>query len=316
MRKVTITSAMDGSEQPALFYVPPEAAAGRNGTPIPLLVHLHTWSTTYTHYNEEPPAHWALIAPDFRGPNTRPQACASKAAIQDVLDAVEFAEQNARIDESRIYLAGWSGGGHMALMMAAKAPEVWAGVSAWVPVSDLAAWHARPASQYTKHLEMVCGGPPGTPAADAEYKARSPIHFLPAARGVPIDINAGIYDGHQGSVPISQSLHAFNVLAEANGYKSRQISNADIQFMTREAKVPPALAGETEKDPERRRAVLFRRVAGPARITLFDGKHEAEGNAAWRWLGRQKKGAPADFTLPAAADAAGNQAADAQPVAH
>ena len=38
------------------------------------------------------------IAPDFRGPNIRPEACASKLAIQDVLDAVEYAKKNARTE--------------------------------------------------------------------------------------------------------------------------------------------------------------------------------------------------------------------------
>ena len=262
---VTIVSSMDGSEQKALFYFPPASAPDRKGDPVPLLVQLHTWSWSYTQCAGYPrDKKWAMIAPDFRGPNIRPEACASKLAIQDVLDAVEYAKKNARIDESRIYLSGWSGGGHMALMMAAKAPNVWAGVSSWVPISDLVAWRIRHGSGgYGKNMDAACGGAPGTPATDAEYKARSPINFLPAAKGLPIDINAGIHDGHKGSVPISQSLYAFNVLAEANGFKDRQISEAAIQFMTREAKVPPALAGETENDPERKRAVLFRRTAGP-----------------------------------------------------
>jgi hypothetical protein len=115
---------------------------------------------------------------------------------------------------------------------------------------------------------------------------------------VPLDINAGIHDGHKGSVPISQSLNAFNVLAEANGLKDKQIPGADIEFMTRTEKVPESLVKETENDPERKCVVLFRRVAGSVRITIFEGGHQAEQNAAWKWLGRQKKGSPADFNLP------------------
>jgi hypothetical protein len=43
---------------------------------------------------------------------------------------------------------------------------------------------------------------------------RSPLTYLERARGVPIDINHGIHDGHgNNSVPISQSLRAFNELA-------------------------------------------------------------------------------------------------------
>ncbi|MBU1736133.1 MAG: prolyl oligopeptidase family serine peptidase [Verrucomicrobia bacterium] len=317
MHTVTIVSSMDGSEQKALFYFPPESAPDQKGDPVPLLVQLHTWSFNYTQCTGYPrDKKWAMIAPDFRGPNNRPEACASKLAIQDVLDVVAYAKKTARIDESRIYLSGWSGGGHMALMMAAKAPNVWAGVSAWVPISDLAAWRAfHGPDAYGKGMDAACGGAPGTPETDVQYKARSPINFLPAAKDLPIDINAGIHDGHKGSVPISQSLYAFNVLAEANGFKDAQISEADIQFMTREAKVPPALAGETANDPERKRAILFRRTAGPVRITLFEGGHEVEGDAAWNWLGRQKKGTPACFEVPKSSDGIKSSASGVQDVA-
>lgn len=314
---VTIVSSLDGSEQKALFYFPPGSAPDQDGAPVPLLVQLHTWGFSYTQCSGYPKdKQWAMIAPDFRGPNNRPEACASKLAIQDVLDAVAYARKNARIDESRIYLVGHSGGGHMALMMAARTPNVWAGISAWVPISDLVAWRIHHVcGGYAKNMDTVCGGAPGTPATDAEYKARSPINFLPAARGLPVDINAGIHDGHGGSVPISQSLYAFNVLAEANGFKDRQVPEADIQFMAREAKVSPALAKKTENDPERKRAVLFRRTAGPVRITLFEGGHEAEPGAAWNWLGRQKKGVPACFEVPNTSDGIKGPASGVQEVA-
>jgi len=296
---ITIISSLDGSEQKAYFYRPPGAAPDEMGAAVPLLVQLHTWSADYTQCaGPSPDSKSAKIAPNFRGPNRRPEACASKLAIQDILDAVEYARKNAKIDESRIYLSGWSGGGHMALMMAAKAPHIWAGVSVWVPISDLAAWRAfHGPNGYGKQCDEVCGGPPGTPQTDAEYRMRSPIHFLSAAKGLPIDINAGIHDGHKGSVPISQSLNAFNVLAEANGFKDKMLSEDEIQIMTRDEKIPPNLSGETEKDPERKRAILFRRTAGPVRITIFEGGHESEAGAAWNWLMRQKKGALADFGL-------------------
>ena len=300
----TVRSTIDGTEQKALFYVPPGTSSDPGSVAVPLLVALHTWGGNYSQCTACPAAEkWAMIAPDFRGPNNRPEACASALAVQDVLDAVAYARANANIDASRIYLLGASGGGHMALMMAAKAPQLWAGVSAWVPISDLAAW--RIAGFYSKQMDAVCGGPPGTPGTDAEYAARSPIHFLAAARGVPIDISAGIHDGHKGSVPISQSLAAFNVLAEANGFPSARIPAADIEAMTQEEKVPASLAGEVQADPERSRAILFRRVAGPVRISLFEGGHEAEISVAWKWLGRQRKGSPACFDVPKSPD--GNQ---------
>ncbi len=65
------------------------------------------------------------------------------------------------IDPQRIYLVGVSGGGHMALLMAGRAPEVWAGVSAWCGISDLAAWHRQTKAaglSYWQSLEKACGG--------------------------------------------------------------------------------------------------------------------------------------------------------------
>ena len=100
-----------------------------------------------------------------------------------------------------------------------SAPKLWAAVSSWVPITDLTEWHrfCKAANyRYYKMMEACCGGPPGTPKTDEQYRSRSPIFRLSAAKGLPIDINAGVHDGHGGrSVPIDHSLKAFNVLAEA-----------------------------------------------------------------------------------------------------
>lgn len=299
---VDIPSSKDGTLQKVIYWRPESAAKDVKGTPVPLLVFLHSWSGGF---EQGPPwidqakkLGWVLVAPDFRGPNNRPEACASDLASQDILDAVSFARRDARIDETRIYLVGGSGGGHMSLVMAARAPDLWAGVSAWVPISDLAAWHAESKARknnYAKMLEQSCGGAPG-PATEAEYRHRSPLFHLAAAKGVPLDINTGIHDGHTGSVPVSHSLRAFNVLATSD----KQISATDIGFMVDEQKIPASLAAETEADPERQKAVLFRRTSGNARVTVFEGGHDSESTAAVLWLSRQRKGQPADWALGSA----------------
>ena len=306
---VDVNSTKDGTPQKVVYYQPDSAAKDLAGAPLPLLVFLHSWSGSI----EQAPAlvglakqrGWVMIAPAFRGINNRPEACASDLASQDVIDAVEYAKAHARIDTNRIYLVGGSGGGHMSLVMAARAPELWAGVSAWVPISDLAAWHAESSQRknnYAKMLELSCGGPPG-PATEAEYRHRSPLFHLAAAKGVPLDINTGIHDGHTGSVPVSHSLRAFNVLAA----QDKQVSVGDIDFMVRERKIPTSLVAETQADPERQKAVLFRRSSGNARVTVFEGGHDSEPAAALEWLSRQRKGQLADWSLgqkPAKAGAA------------
>jgi dipeptidyl aminopeptidase/acylaminoacyl peptidase len=285
--EVRIKSSRDGALQPAILYVPPGAAAADRGARVPLLVFLHSWSNDYKTTGGVAEASgecrrrgWAFLSPDFRGVNDHPEACASDLAVQDVLDSIDYAKQQARVDEKRIYLLGSSGGGHMALVMAERAPQVWAAVSVWVPIVDLAAWYQfskATGSQYYQMMEKCAGGPPGTAATDAEYRQRSSLPFLANAKGVRIAIDSGIRDGHAGAaVPLSQSLLAFNALARANGYAGKVLPAEDIEFMTREARVPDHLAGETEEEAGRRQKVVFRRTAGPVRLTLFDGAHSVD----------------------------------------
>jgi acetyl esterase/lipase len=307
---VRIPSSIDGSEQLVIWHCPESAARDVQGQGVPLLVYLHSWSGGFEQgvslIGLAKKMGWVLVAPDFRGPNNRPEACASELASHDILDAVDYAKKHARIDSSRITLLGGSGGGHMALVMAARAPQVWAGVSAWVPISDLAAWHAESTARKTNYAKMIaqsCGGPP-SPTTESEYRKRSPLFHLAAAKNVPLDINTGIHDGHTGSVPVSHSLYAFNALAAASGHPERKVSEADIRSMVKEQKIPAALASETQTDPERQKPVLFRRIASQARITVFEGGHDSEPAAAIAWLARQRRGQAADFTLGSATSAA------------
>jgi pimeloyl-ACP methyl ester carboxylesterase len=293
--EVTITSSGDGTPQPALFYVPRGALLSGKSSPVPLLVFLHSWSSDYRSSENMPEAlkecrqrGWVFISPDFRGPNSRPEACASDLAVQDVLDSIRYAKSQGRVDRKRIYLVGGSGGGHMALVMASRAPDLWAAVSAWVPITDLAAWHRfsrATNSRYYHMLEQCCGGPPGIPEADEQYRRRSPLFSLAKAKSVRIAIDVGIHDGHTGSVPISHSLHAFNELAKVNGHPDATLSEEDIEAMTRDARIPNHLTGQREKERARNHGTtLFRRAAGPVQLTIFEGGHDMDIHAAVQWL--------------------------------
>jgi len=293
--EVRITSSRDGTQQAAALFVPPGAAASDRGSRVPLLVYLHSWSTDYKTTGGVAEAlrecrrrGWAYLSPDFRGVNDHPEACASDLAVEDVLDSVNYAKQQARVDEKRIYLLGSSGGGHMALVMAERAPKVWAAVSVWVPIADLAAWYQfskATGSQYYQMMEKCCGGPPGTAETDKQYRQRSSLPFLSNAKGIRIAIDSGIRDGHAGAaVPLSQSLLAFNALARANGYPDKAFPAEDIEFMTREARVPDHLAGETEEEAGRRQKIVLRRTAGPVRLTIFDGAHSVDVPTGIRWF--------------------------------
>ena len=208
-------SDRDGSREKALFHFP----AGKRT--VPLVVGLHTWS--YDRFNQLEPMlpfcrerGWALLLPEFRGPNlsNNPrarQACASPIARQDILDSVEIVANDYPIDRGSIFLLGGSGGGHMALMMAAKTPALWKGVSSWVPITDLASWHGEN-PDYAGHVAACCGGEPGKDKeVDREYRERSPINFVKELADVTLSLHHGRFDR---IVPFSQSWRLAEKLVE------------------------------------------------------------------------------------------------------
>lgn len=290
VQDIRYPSAADNTDQPAMYY----DSGSKNKRP--LLVALHTWSGNYKQTGSVPYAKWCiehdwiLIHPDFRGPNRRPEAMGSELAVRDILSAVEYARDNAAVDESRIYLVGVSGGGYASLLMAGRAPEIWAGVSAWVPINDIKAWHEEctvAKRKYAKDIENAGGGAP-TPGskAEEECRKRSAATYLPHARKVRLDINAGIHDGHTGSVPVSHTLNAFNIVAG----KADRLTDKQVAYFTAKRKVPRALRDETETDDAYgKKNVLFRRKSGDARVTIFEGGHEIVHKAALEWLADQRK---------------------------
>lgn len=314
VQKIEIRSSLDQSDQPALTWSP---AASE---PRPLLVGLHTWGGDYTQAsNGRVYAQWCMdqgwhfVYPNFRGPNRTPAAMGSDLAVQDVVDAVEHLKTTQKVDASRIYLIGVSGGGHMAMLMAGRHPEIWAGVSAWCGISDISAWHAEhlkggKPDNYAANIESALGGAPEG-AALAEARHRSPLTYLARAKEVPLDLNHGIHDGRVGSVPFRHSLLAFNQSAAAAPLPEAEIASyyetqqrpatwpapaADALYTGMPLKAP-APAGVPPAPPARTpvaKPVLFRQVSGSSRITLFDGGHEILYAPALNWLALQKKGQP------------------------
>ncbi|MBX3441743.1 MAG: alpha/beta fold hydrolase [Planctomyces sp.] len=257
---IPVPSSIDGELQTCRLHVPD------GDGPRPLLVFLHSWSADVAQDNSRwvdlaLERGWIVLLPDFRGVNNRPEACGSRLARQDILDAIAWTIERHAVDRGRIYLAGTSGGGHMALLMAGHHPDRFSAVSAWASISDLQAWWEftrRDVAwrRYADNLEAVLGGPPG-PANFEELRDRSPVAHLSRAVDLPLDINAGEADGRTGSVPWRHSLNAFNVLRTARG----------------EPTVGDEL-GPGEPDPLYERGVFLRATSGPARLTIFEGGHE------------------------------------------
>lgn len=204
--EILVQSTLDGSLQPSLFYRANEA--GR-----PLLVGLHTWS--YDRFNQiGNMLPWAekldfnLLLPDFRGSNldTNPncrQACGSEFARQDVKDAIDYVLQHEQIDAQNIFLLGLSGGGHMALMMAAFWPTLFKAIGAAVPITDLAQW-AQENEDYRPHVLACC-------ESREEMTARSPIAYAEEIARANLKLFHGKFDP---VVPLHHSLDLFEKVME------------------------------------------------------------------------------------------------------
>ncbi len=291
IREIRYLSSGDQTLQPALFFAPP------SGAPKPLLVALHTWSGDYLQADSRPYARWcaengwAFIHPNFRGVNKQPEATGSDLVVADIASAVTYARQQTNVDPSRTYLVGVSGGGMASLLLAGRAPHIWAAVSSWVPIVDLRDWYFESVERkqsYATDIVRSCGGVPdrGTDA-EREAKKRSPIVYLAAAGAIPVSINAGIHDGHDGAaVPVSHSLRAFNALADP----ADNLTDGQLAWITEKATIPPDLQAETFDDPSYgERKVLFRRRSRNVTLTVFEGGHEIVFGAALKWLAAQHR---------------------------
>ncbi len=302
---ITYQASIDKSQQPMLMYT---AKSKENR---PLLVGLHTWSAGYTQAGGEVvyarwciENDWHFIHPHFRGPNWTPDACGSKKVVQDIIDAVEYMKRHHNVDTDRIYLVGGSGGGHAAILMAGRAPDIWGGVSAWVPISDIRAWWEQKSkgkrAKYATHIEKAVGGRPdqNKKAAD-ECVKRSPITYLDRAGGVNLDINAGVTDGHKGgSVPFTHSLYAFNKVVP----EKDRIDPTLVEAFYEKQALPEGLE-KADPDPlYGTKQPVFRRVSQNTRVTIFQSGHDIVHHAALNWLAAQRKGKPATWDVVASHD--------------
>ena len=203
-KEILIKSSFDGTHQPSLFF---ESEKENR----PLLVGLHTWS--YNRFNQIenmlPLAEklgFNLLLPEFRGSNLESNpdcknACGSKAAKQDIKDAIDFVLKNYKIDSENVFLLGLSGGGHMALLMAGMCPEYFKAIGAFVPIADLEKW-SEENPHYAPDILACCKN-------GEEMKNRSPINYA----DVIAKSNLKIFHGkHDPVVPVSQSMDLFNTI--------------------------------------------------------------------------------------------------------
>jgi poly(3-hydroxybutyrate) depolymerase len=282
---IRIASTVDGAEQPALWVAP------RRDRDRPLLVVLHSWSSPYDQHAGIPFAMWAqengwaVIAPQFRGVNDHAEAMGSELAVQDVVDAIDYATSQDGVDADRVYAVGLSGGGMMALLLAGRHPDRVTAVAAWGPVYDLVAFYqqSRAAGRhYAGEIRRVCGGDPSSSGpAQEECLRRSPITYLDTAReqGVPVFIGQGIADTLQRP---SNAANAFNQLADPED----RLSEEEVEAIGRR-RLPDHLSGSIATDTyfgEGDPAPVFARQSGAVWFVLFQASHEMVYAPALRWF--------------------------------
>ena len=282
---IRITSTADGAEQPALWLAP---SGDRDQ---PLLVILHSWSASYTQHAGIPLAvwaqenGWAVIAPEFRGVNNNTDAIGSDLAVQDAVDAIDYAIAQDGVDGNRVYAVGYSGGGMMGLLLAGRHPDKVTAVSVWGPPSDLVEFyrHTRATGQhYAGDLRRACGGDPReVGAAQEECLDRSPSTYLDSARDqeVPVFIAQGIADSF---VSRSEGAQVFNQLADPEDRLSGEQVDAFGQ-----GRIPghpsDSITTETyfgDGDP----APVFARQSGAVLLVYFQSGHDMVYKASLRWF--------------------------------
>lgn len=220
MTELSIRSTLDGSMQPSLWW-----EADNKTSPKPLIVGLHTWSADRFNQVDSmlPWAQkngWNLILPEFRGPNlpSNPHAmdaCGSHLAKQDIIDAVDYIKANYAVDTDNIFIVGGSGGGHMALLMAGYAPELWRAVASFCPLTSVEAWyhekyHNPYGAKYADDIVACCGGIP-SPATAEEYRYRSPLTYAAEIARSNTAIWTGVFDP---SIPSHHGYDMFRACYE------------------------------------------------------------------------------------------------------
>ncbi len=269
---VELKSTLDNSLQKAYFYKSKSAA------PKPLVISLHTWSGNYEQKDElaalSKNKDLNYIHPDFRGVNWTKDACCSDLALGDIDDAIDYAIKNSNVDLSRIYVIGVSGGGYATLATFMKSRHLIRRFSAWVPISDLPAWYAQSKIMGTKYADNILACTSSKDSLNIEIAIKkSPIYWktpIEKLNTSELQIYAGVYDGIQGSVPITHSINFYNKLlkdqplADSLDYVNDAEKLKLLEF--RKALGNFGSIGD--------RKVFLKKKSGNLSLTLFEGNHE------------------------------------------
>jgi dipeptidyl aminopeptidase/acylaminoacyl peptidase len=185
MEKLSYRSRAGDLDIPAFVFQPLEIDP-RSSYPALVWVHENIRGHLYEHYipyiREATTRGYVVIAPEYRGSIGYGQELYEAidyggAEIDDVTAAVDLlAEKYPQVDPRRVAVIGWSHGGMIALLSAARNPELFSAVAALVPVANLfhrLAWKGVERQRQLIDPQNRLGGPPAE--RRAVYRDRSPL---------------------------------------------------------------------------------------------------------------------------------------------
>jgi lysophospholipase L1-like esterase/acetyl esterase/lipase len=276
VKKVDIKSSADGILQAAIFYAAPGPG------PKPLIISLHTWSGDYmqkdTIANICIARGFNYIHPDFRGPNRRPEACASELVISDIDDAISWAMANTQTDPENIHVIGVSGGGYATVLTYLRSKHKIRSFSAYAGLYNLVDWYDECVgrkARYVADIEASTSGKKGEFNLE-EAKKRSPFFMgkpVTDRSNSKLTFYCGIHDGYTGSVPITHSLQMYNKLVgDFDPHApSSLVPQEYILTMVRARSLP----GGGDQGTFRGRKIIYKNdYQKRINITVFEGTHE------------------------------------------
>lgn len=224
---------------------------------------------------------WGYVRPNLGGPNRLPSSCLSPSVIENLDAVVDFCGKAWGVPPASIHIIGHSGGGFTALGYWHLGRRPVASVQAWNPITDLSTWHAfcnaRPhLRKYAQDIESAIGG--SIAEREEEAKLRSPLHMpIPVGPNLPrLRIFAGIRDGHEGSVPVTQStayiarLAAYGLTRGISPDITSSIHSGDIRLLAQFAKSD--------------HTGFFAFESAKVEFYVFDGAHEMPIYKSWEIL--------------------------------
>jgi len=269
---VEINSSIDNENQQAYFY------PSKSSESQALIVSLHTWSGDFTQTDELAEMcrkkDVNYIHPNFRGANKTISACCSELALADIDDAISFAIENSNVDTSRIYVMGVSGGGYATISSFMKLKHSVKAFSAWASITDLPAWYNESTIRKNKYAgDIMNCTEPGEKLNLEIAKQKSPIYWptpTEKLKYTKLSIHAGIYDGIQGSVPITHSINFYNkVLKDLSVNDSSKYVSNEEKLKLLEFREPLGDFGSIAG-----RKICLKKEVENFSLTIFEGNHE------------------------------------------